>query len=612
MKLQKKPLALAVSSISAATVLLSLGANAAVYETEHVFSVNDLQMTLRARNFGPRGTYGEAGTLNHPKAICGIDVVGSIECPDDGPQPFVDKEGITLYPTNVKWGWDVVDFLGAQERAISKLEYTTGFVGNITDEGGEVIGLKVSNAATETYRVPARMGTWCQGLGGNTVKCSTEHYTVMEHVFSCNETIPYYIADPVSGAQALLSFPNPEDGTFDCANSALDDNVVIQGGDNDGIRLTSVIPGTQMEANDNTTVLHDIAVSGDYSITLKDDGKPLYRWGTLIKRPNDLRFSAHMPLPESWSVRDEAGNLVNEFNVIKAELHVDHWITNNPNDQIRPEDLENEAATGRKPSYQVEGDGDWTSLVDCYEGDGDFIPTDEGSDDPDVIGVGTVLRNAEFALDPAAEPGDYPADDPYAFSSDLIGGYSNAWYTSINRDPFEWSYVDADEAAAGTYNFVGSPTPLDLTLPENANLQLVSGPRWRLKPNKFGQDIPGLEIPLIECSTPPFGHDNIKYEVGAPVTTVINLLDWDDDEGPSPMATTRGWVDVEANPFVEVAGTQLLVEPGLDPVPYTTNGTAMTDKFDVVVYIKGDRKPTALYKARLVIETDEPEEPAPE
>ena len=97
-------------------------------------------------------------------------------------------------------------------------------------------------------------------------------------------------------------------------------------------------------------------------------------------------------------------------------------------------------------------------------------------------------------------------------------------------------------------DFVGSAFPDD-TLGE-----LVSGPRWRLKPNKFGQDLPGLEIPLVECSPPPFQSDNIKYVVGTPVTTVINLLDWDESEGPSPLATSKGWVDVTANEFVTVAG----------------------------------------------------------
>ena len=38
-----------------------------------------------------------------------------------------------------------------------------------------------------------------------------------------------------------------------------------------------------------------------------------------------------------------------DYVVTRAELVVNHWITNNPNDQLRPEDLENEAATGANP-----------------------------------------------------------------------------------------------------------------------------------------------------------------------------------------------------------------------------------------------------------------------
>jgi hypothetical protein len=41
--------------------------------------------------------------------------------------------------------------------------------------------------------------------------------------------------------------------------------------------------------NDNTNLI-DIAKSNDYSLTKKDDGKVLYRWGGLIKRPNDVRL----------------------------------------------------------------------------------------------------------------------------------------------------------------------------------------------------------------------------------------------------------------------------------------------------------------------------------
>jgi hypothetical protein len=85
-----------------------------------------------------------------------------------------------------------------------------------------------------------------------------------------------------------------------------------------------------MKANDNTDVLNDIAVSRDYSITLKDDGKVLYRWGSLIKRPTDVRLYAKIPLPSEWK-EDNAP----VFQVKSAYLKIDHLITNNPNDQVR-------------------------------------------------------------------------------------------------------------------------------------------------------------------------------------------------------------------------------------------------------------------------------------
>ena len=269
---------------------------------------------------------------------------------------------------------------------------------------------------------------------------------------------------------------------------------------------------------------------------------------------------------------------------------------------MRPEDLENEAATGRKPSYRIEGtiggaDEVWKTMIPCYEGDGDIIDTEEGAVDPTFLGIGTVLKNTPFALDPLAVPGDLPGDDPYAFSSDLQGAFTNAFYTTINRDPFEWSYDSNPDPYV--QDFVGSPFPDD-TLGE-----LVSGPRWRLKPNKFGQDLPGLEIPLIECSPPPFQSDNIKYVVGTPVTTVINLLDWE-DETTSPLATSKGWVDVTANEFVTVVDE-------VNGIPITSNGLPMTNDFDLAVYVKGDRKSTAVYNAKLVIEYEgEGPQPPPE
>ncbi len=414
------------------------------------------------------------------------------------------------------------------------------------------------------------------------------------------EPIPYKFADPVTGEQAKLT---SGDLTLDCAQAPapLDDAVyIIKGGFISDERLVNATPcdddavppvvDCQMYPNDKTDMQNDIALSNDYSVQLKDDGKPLYGWGGTHKRPNDVRMYARLALPDEWKAEGAP-----DFVVTKAHLYVDHLITNNPNDQIRPEDLENEAATGRKPSYRKVGEGEsevWTSLESCYEGDGDFI---DGETPATELPEGTYLKNMPFALDRAAEPGTDLVDDPYAISSDLYGALTNAYYTTINRDPFEWSYVSTDAPDTGIYDFVGTPLPKTQEEMESEGLMLVSGPRWRLKPNKFGQDLPGLEIPLIECSQPPFQSGNIKYEVGERVTTVINLLDWDDSKGPSPLATSRGWVDVEANEFVTIAGE-------IDGIPYTSNGLPMTEDLDIAVYVKGDRKSTAIYSMKLVLE----------
>lgn len=577
---RRTPVALAVSA------LLCQAGGALAYESPvHVFSVDDVMGGFDG------STFGTEGATQDRSIICGL---GDVACPANNP-PIPDKSGVTLYGVDSEFGYYVVDFLGAEGK-IRDGDYLEGYVGNIED-GTEVIGIQVSNAATLKYKVKPPLGTWCQGLGGTSVKCETEHYTVMEHVQSCYETIPYTTPDPLQVPPADQKTVSTPSGSlsFDCADAPLDDNVIVLVDGEPTVRLTNSEPcdavgdpiGCQMFPNDKTDMLNNIALSSDYSVQLKDDGKPLYGWGGTHKRPNDIRLYARLELPAEWKVANA------NYTVTRAELVVNHWITNNPNDQLRPEDLENEAATGRKPSYRISqgepGSSNevWESLIDCYEGDGDFI---EGETPASEIGAGTILKNKPYALDPLATPGTSPADPPYAFSSDLSGGLTNAYYTTINRDPFEWSYdANADPLVQ---DFVGSQFPDD-TLGT-----LVSGPRWRLKPNKFGQDLPGLEIPLIECSAPPFAKDNIKYEVGEPVTTVINLLDWDEEaNGPSPLATSAGWVDVDLNEFVTVAGT--------DPVsgiPYTTNGLPMTDDFDLAVYVKGDRKSTAVYNAQLIIE----------
>jgi hypothetical protein len=604
---RRKPLA----SVLALAVSATLGAFAPAthaYQSDlHVFSIEDVQGGFDG------STYGPSGAIQRPEIFCGLP--GSPDCPVDADgeplvEPIVDKEGVTLYPIDSQFGFYVVDFVGAQEKHYDG-DYMEGWAGNITD-GDTVVGIKVSNAVTDVYKVKPPLGTWCQGLGGTSVKCSTEHYTVTEHVLSCHEVIPYSFADPVTGAQGTQSTP---DGSLsvDCTNTDLDDEMLILVDGEPDTRLTDSTPGVQMDANDNTTVLNDIAVSSDYSVTLKDDGKALYRWGGLIKRPNDFRMYARLMLPDEWKERDGEGNLLNDFEVTKARLVVNHWITNNPNDQLRPEDLENEAATGRKPDYKEEPADPlspnptatvWRSINPCFEGDGDLIDNEDGTIDPTAIGVGTYFKNTPFAVtEPPA--GDEPGANPYPFSADLTGAFTNAYYTTIERDPFEWSYEVVTDLGGGIveHDFLGCAGPIDdpvfaaLCSDIPAETPQASGPRWRLKANKFGQDIPGLEIPIVECSAPPFERDNIKYVVGQPVTTVIDLMDWNEEEnGPSPLASSRGWVDSALyNPFITVVET-------VNGRQITSNGLPMSEDFDLAVYVKGDRKSTAVYNAQLFIE----------
>ena len=506
-------------------------------------------------------TYGSAGAKNDKSILC--DAPGSSKaCPPDGPQKFQDRKGDILFPIDSTFGFHVTDFKGAVEKKRGDGIWGEGFAGNI-EENGKIIGVKVSNARTDKYKVPHPLGTWCAGMGATAIKCSTDHYTNMEHVLSCHEVVPYNFADAYY----------PFEQSSDCEE--LDNALYFP----DGITQPSV-DLSDLKPNENTNLI-DIVYSTDYSVTKKADGRVLYRWGTLVKKPNDVRLYAKLTLPNVWKDRDSSGNLKNDFKVSKAHLIIEHSITNNPNDQIRPEDLENEGATGRKPGYKVVSNGSWQSIKDCVEADGN------------LIAAGTVLKQADcdFRLQGFCPPASY--------SKDLQEYFSNAWYTTIDRDPFEWSYQNIN-TAEDVHEFLGRSSPYNDTEEQLYNVSLVSGPRWVLKANKFGQDIPGLAIPTIPCSSPPFVHDNIKYNVGDQTRTVINLLDWKDDAGPSPLRSSKGWVDVDLNNQVK---TTLV-----DSVRVSTNGIPMTEDFDLAIYIKGDRKPITIFSARLEI-TFEGEDP---
>ena len=520
----------------------------------HVFSLGDIIGAFDGSTFASDPTI-----LCYPVGTTALP--GTQACPADIPPPQGGQTPTTgLYAIDNTFGFYVSDFVGAAPK-VRDNDYQEGWIGNHVDPTTGNPGLMIADAATDTFRVAPPLGTWCAGIGAEAVKCDSEHYSVMEHILTCHETIPYDPAIVASGEQPLLldpatgqPIPDPNNpGQFLRCQKLDNAQFLIQNGQWTSTPITMGLDGTpaQLSANEST-VLNNIARSTSYAITEKDDGKALYRWGNLIKRPNDIRLLARIALPSEWKVPGA------RYTVTRARLIVDHWITNNPNDQLRPEDLENEGATGRIPGStgvlprSIQVGGFLYSARDCYEGDGDFLP------------AGSVLQNGAFAT---------PTNDPLPFSSDLTAGLTNAWYTTVDREPFEWSYTGG-----------GAQLPVD----DGSLGNLLSGPRWRLRANKFGQDVPGLEIPLIPCSAPPYQNNNIKYEIGARTLTELNLLDWK-VPGASPLIDSRAWIDYNFNPFI-------VVDPNTG---VSSNGTPMSNDFDLVVYIKGDRKPTVLYSAVL-------------
>jgi hypothetical protein len=275
---------------------------------------------------------------------------------------------------------------------------------------------------------------------------------------------------------------------------------------------------------------------GDYTTRMKDDGKILYQWGNYKKRPTTLRLYKRIPLPDEWKVPGA------NYKVTTATLTITHRVTTSPNDQIRPEDFENEWATGIKPGYTVDPLGRWLSDKDAFEGDGHFIP------------AGTVLR------DPAL------VDLENGRSADQWLGFTNAWYTSLDRDPF------------GGDN-----------------------PRYRLKSSKYGQDIPGVEIPW--------------YTKGALATTTIDLLAWNETDPfthepmdppvPSPLIDSANWDNyMDLNPY-DPADT---VEDGLS----WAEGSPLTPDFDLIIFVKGEYSGTEIMDAQLSIEWEDPASTVPD
>ena len=523
------------------------------FTSVHVFSTDDITVTFDGDT---------VGNIGAPLSV--FDTSGA-----NGTK--LTKDGVTLYPIASEFGFNVGDFENADQKSLNG-DYAEGWAGDLIVDGAQA-GLVVSNAPTDTFKVPALYGTWLSGMGGNSVKASTEHYVVMQNILSdqaypgdpnalypLDDDLvailePYSQLDPALktavdalSAEAKTAGDINTDGVNDYYVEDLIDKLETQGaaGDVNGdgtIDIKDVLKPNETEIDRN------IAVSTDYSVTLKDDGKLLYRWGNMIKKPNDVRIEATLDLPEEWSDLNATTGLRNLYSVTSAELVLHHTITNNPNDQVRPEDFENEAAIGTLPTYEIvvadPGDGNgarelWRTTDDYYAGDGTLYP------------AGTILKDAWLAEQWAG------SDLAGLGASDGAAGYTNAWYTTMDREPFE-PVLNGDGTDYAS-----------------------SGPRWRLQPDKYGQDLPGVVIPDDPSVTANPTKDQVKYEVGAETQTVLNLLDWGDPA--KPLSVSAGWQD----------------KPG----EVSSNGLNYSEGFDLSVYIKGDIKPATIYSAELVMDYD--------
>jgi hypothetical protein len=472
---------------------------------KHVFSMQDTIGTFTGT------TYAQDNSI-----IC-------TALPCTGNEPYVDIfTGMTVWPIDSDFAFIVTDFVGAERKSRDGV-HQEGWIGNYVDLQGNQLGVVVSSVDTPYYLTGGRKGSVCAGMNGDTVKCAAEQYVVMEHILSCSEKIPYFYTDPM----------------WDTICQPLSDELYFPDDP-----ATPVNPLT-LQANDSDLI--NIAIGKDFAVTKKDDGKLLFRWGTRHKRPGEVRLLARLAVPDAWKAPGA------NYRVTKAWLTVNHKISNSPNDQIRPEDLENEGATGRLPGY-INTLGVLTSDRDCFEGDGDFIP------------AGTLFKDPALADPPLDVDGDGDYDQG-GWSADLQTGTSNAWYTTMDRDPYETDPVTG------------------------------KGPRYRLKSSKFGQNIPSLEIPNEDCMELPFEADYIKYPVGTDTTTTVNLLDWKD--GPSPLLWSANWnALLDLNPD-DPADT---VPDGISWV----EGMPLTQDLDLALFVKGEYRPTVVYNAILHIEYEDP------
>ena len=218
-----------------------------MFRSSHTFSTNDITVTFDGL------TVGEAAD---PQAV-----FDTMDDPNDDTDTKVTKDGVTLYPIDSEFGYIVSDFQNAEQKELNG-DYAEGWAGDLKDAQGAQIGIVISDSPTETFKTPALLGTWLAGLGGETIKASTEHYVTMQNVLS-DQVTPG--VDLNGDGDYLDEGETPAlDKNGDPALYPLDDTLIIVGGEDAGRSVAEVV--TELRA------LADGAgdINGDGVIDIKD------------------------------------------------------------------------------------------------------------------------------------------------------------------------------------------------------------------------------------------------------------------------------------------------------------------------------------------------------
>jgi hypothetical protein len=131
-----------------------------MFTSKHVFSTDDITVTFSGET---------VGDFADPSSV--FDTTGTYGS-------MVTMDGVSLFPIDSEFGFYVDDFSGATDKVLDG-DYAEGWAGNL-EIAGEQAGIVVSDSPTDTFKTPAVLGTWLAGIGGNTVKASTEHYSVIQ------------------------------------------------------------------------------------------------------------------------------------------------------------------------------------------------------------------------------------------------------------------------------------------------------------------------------------------------------------------------------------------------------------------------------------------------